>query len=1040
MYVVRKEHYVVKRTVILFSTYEQALSYRKKIALSNPNGLFGINVETPYSWLVDTWERFGDGRVLISPLERAFAVKHILDSSDFDFDSLSVTDGTISLISRFFADLLGSRELENALVKLNFALSDGYLLTGSKHLADLEDCVEENREKCYEEHTFSDAELALLSLVSPYRKLLQEKGLVEPGDALTALSELDLPFEFEFGLLDELSLPFQRFFCSVAPSIIAQLETTTQITKTPDNVKPFLLLADGPSAQNTLITSAVLSAIEERYNAEGLNTSVGYCATEVDSCSKAQLASDINAQRTTDIKAQLASDINAQSAADKNLATIDNICMEKVPDRRNASILIVSSDTQKLFEYVSNAYVSNAVVHTPKCQITSFELRTATSFSETDFGRAFNALKAFLLNETHNIDALLDFVDSPFSGIDSIQAAQIVSAVHGDRLLSFEEAHAMIHLMSPHFDTFEELFHDSDASLVLDYFYDVATEIPGKDAAYRNEQGSAIFALRSVYEQARVWHLSPGEFDFALDGISIDSSCVVAIESQNNKNVNFTILVVSPDKVKDYFGQSFDYVYLCDLDSRYYSADERHDALSTLEGKLGITQVSSQLQIKRAWFEQVKALATKSFICQRVLTSGEDEDIYPSFLWDEFVACYRVSDEELEEIDNLPTFWENNSTRQSELQYDKNANCYFAHKEPRKLEHHSSGRVSDSMDQYLFLSRIGQYDREKLVLSPSAIEQYVNCPYSWFVSQRLRPESPDEELGPLEQGTFVHSVFDEFYKTLPAVLGQARVTEDNLKQAQSYLCDVLDKQLTLQPDSQSTRYVPVTPMEKAEAEKLKQTLLTNLLVQSRLMPEFSPAYSEYVISPKDNCEYAGVIIRGRIDRIDVNAALGQYVVVDYKGGITGHDAGYDPDSFPSDNLSSGVPNKSSEEMSNSVEGNSFEGLVQEAVPHKIQTLIYAQALRTFLPERPVGALYLSYRAQEYRNSVAGSYDDSFLDLTGFARRASAVKINFASYLSLVEGYVARRLDEMKAGNIEQKPLTKDSCKYCPVATCPRRLS
>ena len=968
MYVVRKEHYVVKRTVILFSTYEQALSYRKKIALSNPNGLFGINVETPYSWLVDTWERFGDGRVLISPFERAFAVKHILDSSDFDFDSLSVTDGPISLISRFFADLLGSR------------------------------------------------------------------------DALTSLSELDLPFEFEFGLLDELSLPFQRFFCSVAPSIIAQLETTNQITKTPDNVKPFLLLADGPSAQNTLITSAVLSAIEERYSAEGLNTSVGYCATEVDSCSKAQLASDINAQRTTDIKAQLASDIDAQRAADKNLAIIDNICMEKVPERRNASILIVSSDTQKLFEYVSNAYVSNAVVHTPKCQITSFELRTATSFSETDFGRAFNALKAFLLNETHNIDALLDFVDSPFSGIDSIQAAQIVSAVHGDRLLSFEEAHAMIHLMSPHFDTFEELFHDSDASLVLDYFYDVAAEIPGKDAAYRNEQGSAISALRSVYEQARVWHLSPGEFDFALDGISIDSSCVVAIESQNNKNVNFTILMVSPDKVKDYFGQSFDYVYLCDLDSRYYSADERHDALSTLEGKLGITQVSSQLQIKRAWFEQVKALATKSFICQRVLTSGEDEDIYPSFLWDEFVACYRVSDEELEEIDDLPTFWENNSTRQSELQYDKNANCYFAHKEPLKLEHQSSGRVSDSMDQYLFLSRIGQYDREKLVLSPSAIEQYVNCPYSWFVSQRLRPESPDEELGPVEQGTFVHSVFDEFYKTLPAVLGQARVTKDNLKQAQSYLCDVFDKQLTLQPDSQSTRYVPVTPMEKAEAEKLKQTLLTNLLVQSRLMPEFSPAHSEYVISPKDNCEYAGVIIRGRIDRIDVNAALGQYVVVDYKGGITGHDAGYDPDSFPSDNLSSGVPNKSSEEMSNSVEGNSFEGLVQEAVPHKIQTLIYAQALRTFLPERPVGALYLSYRAQEYRNSVAGSYDDSFLDLTGFARRASAVKINFASYLSLVEGYVARRLDEMKAGNIEQKPLTKDSCKYCPVATCPRRLS
>ena len=87
----------MKRKVILFSTYEQALSYRKGLARTNPHGLFGISVETPYTWLVDAWERFGDGRTLLSSLERTFATKEILSSYSQQLGSLPITDGTISL-------------------------------------------------------------------------------------------------------------------------------------------------------------------------------------------------------------------------------------------------------------------------------------------------------------------------------------------------------------------------------------------------------------------------------------------------------------------------------------------------------------------------------------------------------------------------------------------------------------------------------------------------------------------------------------------------------------------------------------------------------------------------------------------------------------------------------------------------------------------------------------------------------------------------------------------------------------------------------
>ncbi|MED9873121.1 MAG: PD-(D/E)XK nuclease family protein [Eggerthellaceae bacterium] len=938
----------MKRKVILFSTYEQALSYRKGLAQTNPYGLFGISVETPYTWLVDAWERFGDGRTLLSSLERTFATKEILSSYSQQLGSLPITDGTISLLSRFFAEVLGATELEDAL-----ANPEAYDLSEVEHL--------------------------ILSLVPPYRELLRSKDYIEPSDALTQLSEMDLPFEFSFGAIDELSLPFQRFFSKVAPSITAQLEIPVQITKTVDHVRPILLLAEGPSAQNALIARAIQADLEEI-------------------CSK---------------KKQLCCS-----------GSHDALGAEAGSDKAN-SVIVVSSDAHNLFSYITNTFTHNHSYVTP-----TFELHAQKPFVETDFGRAFNALRVFLLDDTHEITALLDYVDSPFSGIDSIQAAQIVSAVHGDRLLSYDEAHAMIHLTSPHFDMFEELFLDSDASLVLDYFYDIAAEIPGKDAFYRSEQGSAISALRSVYELARKWNLKPGEFEFAIEGISIDSSCVIPSPEEN---VSPKVAVVSPEKSKDFFGQSFDYVYLCDLDSRYYSADERHDALTTLETKLGISNCSSELQSKRMWFEHVKALTNNTFYCERVLSSGEDEDIYASFLWDEFIECYRDPDEDDDSFGKLPSFWASNVMSEGELSYDWNANSFLKHKETLALEPHASGVVSKDMSQNLFLSRIGSYPQEKLILSPSAIEAYVNCPYSWFVSQRIRPESPDEELGPLEQGTFVHSVFDHFYKTLPAVLGQVRVTKENLKQAQAYLSEVFEEQLAQQPNVQSIRYVPLTPMEKAEAQKLKQTLLNNLSVQSRLLPEFSPTYSEFVISPKDECEYAGVVIRGRVDRIDVNAELGQYVVLDYKGGIIGHDAGYDPD----EEVKSSKDHDDFAATENSHEVN--EGS-QGIIPHKIQALIYAQVLRRLLPERPVGALYLSYRAQESRNSLAGSYDDAFLDVSGFARRASAVKCNFDQYLSLIENMVARCLEDLKAGNIEQKPLVKESCKYCPVATCPRRLS
>ena len=54
------------RNVAIFSTHDQALSYRKQLAAKGSAACFGVTATTFAAWLADAWELYGDGRVLIS--------------------------------------------------------------------------------------------------------------------------------------------------------------------------------------------------------------------------------------------------------------------------------------------------------------------------------------------------------------------------------------------------------------------------------------------------------------------------------------------------------------------------------------------------------------------------------------------------------------------------------------------------------------------------------------------------------------------------------------------------------------------------------------------------------------------------------------------------------------------------------------------------------------------------------------------------------------------------------------------------------------
>ncbi len=589
------------------------------------------------------------------------------------------------------------------------------------------------------------------------------------------------------------------------------------------------------------------------------------------------------------------------------------------------------------------------------------------------------------------------------------RVSQIDAVVRGDRLLGFEDLCSLARLTTNNFDMFEELVGDVEASVLLGFFEEETKNLLGKDAAYKAEQLAAISCLKRVYEQARMWGVQPRDLRAYL------SSAKVQVSQKSSDEIP-QIYIMDQSGARRLGDESFDEVYLCDLDARYYPARSSHSALATLEKKIGCWQNISPTSQQRAQFEALKTRAQKRFVCERALNAGGEEDIYPAFVFDEFIECYRREGDELNAW-GLPPRLQNAVVTRGEELFAANIVQEAPQQQPvLTLPALPACELDSQAQEVLFphYSRASTYiqglQSDTLVLSPSAIEAYVNCPYYWFTTQRIRPETFDEELGPLEKGTFVHSVWEEFYRRLFDEVGARRMTPGILSSAQGLLGSVFDECLQAQPDQLGVRYVPLSPTEQADAQRLKAQLQENLGLQARVMPSFVPTDTELTITAQENIGYAGVVVRGRVDRVDVDEQAQHYVVLDYKGSIAGHDAGCGAE----DNIE---------------------------LPHKIQALIYAQVLRGQLGNcRPVGALYLSYLARDARDLMAGSYDQSMLAIGSFAKRASAVGFNFGTYLDRIEALVKQRINNLREGYIEPEPLCGDSCRYCPVVGCARRLS
>jgi ATP-dependent helicase/DNAse subunit B len=190
--------------------------------------------------------------------------------------------------------------------------------------------------------------------------------------------------------------------------------------------------------------------------------------------------------------------------------------------------------------------------------------------------------------------------------------------------------------------------------------------------------------------------------------------------------------------------------------------------------------------------------------------------------------------------------------------------------------------------------------RERVLWSASSLESWTGCPVKWFVERLLHAEDIEPDPEPLKRGGLAHAALKDTLERLRERSGSARLTPASVGLAKRLLAEAL---LELEPSYP----LSVAPERLPGARRRLQVDLERYLEYaaeqaSPLEPTYlelefgfaegpgaesgggsvgsSPAGGVETLPPFELDE--GVLLRGRIDRVDLGSA-GEAVVHDYKG-------------------------------------------------------------------------------------------------------------------------------------------------------------
>jgi ATP-dependent helicase/DNAse subunit B len=172
------------------------------------------------------------------------------------------------------------------------------------------------------------------------------------------------------------------------------------------------------------------------------------------------------------------------------------------------------------------------------------------------------------------------------------------------------------------------------------------------------------------------------------------------------------------------------------------------------------------------------------------------------------------------------------------------------------------------------------------------LERFVDCSSIWFFERVIDPKSIDAEVDARLRGSLAHQVLFRFYSGLPKELGVERLEPDRVDDALSFLGRCID-------DAIAGVRMELTPLQRHELDgglrrDLEAFVRDDAELGLPLVPRrFEVSFGSERTAPElqRGFELApGVMLGGKIDRIDVDPFSARGIVQDYKSGKTGHSA------------------------------------------------------------------------------------------------------------------------------------------------------
>jgi ATP-dependent helicase/DNAse subunit B len=289
--------------------------------------------------------------------------------------------------------------------------------------------------------------------------------------------------------------------------------------------------------------------------------------------------------------------------------------------------------------------------------------------------------------------------------------------------------------------------------------------------------------------------------------------------------------------------------------------------------------------------------------------------------------------------------------------------------------------------------------RERALWSASSLESWAGCPVKWFVERLLRAGDIDPEPEPIARGGLAHAALKDALEHLRERTGSARLTPASLGLAKRLLRDAL-------AELQARYPLSVAPERLAGARRRLTVDLERYLEYaaeqaSPLEPthlELEFGFEQDGLPPLELGE--GVLLRGRIDRVDVGAG-DEAVVYDYKSRSAPPGAKW-----------------------------AGEGIFQVA--------LYMRAVERLLGHTTVGGFYQPLAGKDMR--ARGALDgDSGVELDC----VRTDRLDRDELHELIEQCVAatlRAAAEAKSGLLEPRPDTcayRGGCAYPTICRCER---